>query len=158
MYSVVKPLLFKLDPEKAHDLALSSLASISKTPFALSQVERIYGSKVPHLPVSCMGIDFKHPVGLAAGLDKDARAFPAFSAFGFSGVEMGTVTPKPQPGNPKPRMFRLQEDQAIINRMGFNNLGVDHLVKNAENRTWQGILGINIGKNFISTILDWQNL
>ena len=96
------------------------------------------------LPVSCMGIDFRHPVGLAAGLDKDARALPAFSAMGFSGVEMGTVTPKPQPGNPKPRMFRLLEDQALINRMGFNSGGVDAFLNNIKKTEASAIAGINI--------------
>ena len=125
MYSFVRPILFQLDPERAHDITLSKLAVASKIPFATSQINRLFGCKVPDLPVSCMGIDFRHPVGLAAGLDKDARALPAFSAMGFSGVELGTVTPKPQPGNDKPRMFRLVEDEALINRMGFNSGGVD---------------------------------
>ena len=152
MYSVVKPLLFKLDPEKAHDISLSSLAKASKMPFAIEQIQRLYGSKVPDLPVRCMGIDFKNPVGLAAGLDKDARAFPAFSAFGFSAVEMGTVTPKPQPGNPKPRMFRLEADQAIINRMGFNSGGMESFLSNFTRTKNTSIAGINIGKNAVTPI------
>jgi len=113
MYSFVKPLLFKLDPEHAHDIAMSKLQKISAIPFASRQVERMFGAKVPDLPTQCMGLQFRHPVGLAAGLDKDARALPAFSALGFSGVELGTVTPKPQSGNDKPRMFRLVEDEAM---------------------------------------------
>jgi len=117
LYSLAKPALFALDPETAHDVAMGGFAKISKSSFATRQLERATGACVPDLPVTCMGIDFRHPVGLAAGLDKDAKAFPAFSALGFSGVEMGTVTPKAQPGNDKPRMFRLVEDEAIINRM-----------------------------------------
>jgi len=152
MYSLVKPVLFALDPEKAHDITMSKLALASKFPFALKQVERIYGSKIPKLPVQCMGIDFSHPVGLAAGLDKDARALPAFSALGFSAVEMGTVTPKPQPGNPKPRMFRLLEDQAIINRMGFNSGGVELFLSNIKQTDRTSVAGINIGKNAVTPI------
>ena len=154
MYSFVKPILFKLDPERAHDIALSQLHLASKAPFATAQIHRLFGRKVPDLPVRCMGIDFRHPVGLAAGLDKDARALPAFSAIGFSGVEMGTVTPKPQPGNAKPRMFRLQEDEAIINRFGFNSCGVEAFLKNLNRTESSGVVGINIGKNAVTSIED----
>ncbi len=152
MYSLVKPILFALDPEKAHDITLSKLATASRWPFAVEQMERLYSKKVPSLPVRCMGIDFKHPVGLAAGLDKDARAFPAFSALGFSCVEMGTVTPKSQVGNPKPRMFRLIEDQAIINRMGFNSGGVELFLSNFTRTNRTAVAGINIGKNAVTPI------
>jgi len=154
LYSFVKPILFALDPEKAHDIALSKLSMASKMPFAIEQIERLYAKKVPSLPVRCMGIDFKNPLGLAAGLDKDARAFPAFSALGFSAVEMGTVTPKPQPGNPKPRMFRLLEDQAIINRMGFNSGGVESFLSNFTRTNKTSVAGINIGKNAVTPIED----
>jgi len=154
MYSFIKPVLFALDPEKAHDITLSKLSLASRMPFAVSQLERMYADKVPSLPVSCMGLDFKHPVGLAAGLDKDARALPAFSALGFSAVEMGTVTPQPQPGNDKPRMFRLVEDEAIINRMGFNSGGVDGFLKNINKTSKTSIAGINIGKNAVTPIED----
>lgn len=154
MYSFVKPALFALDPEKAHDITMSQLSMASRIPFAVSQIERLYGNKIPSLPVSCMGIDFKHPVGLAAGLDKDARALPAFSALGFSGVEMGTVTPEPQPGNAKPRMFRLIEDEAIINRMGFNSGGVDAFLSNVTSTNKTAVAGINIGKNAVTPIED----
>ena len=154
MYSFIKPALFALDPERAHDLTLSKLAFASKTPFLSSQIKRLFGDRVPDLPISCMGIDFRHPVGLAAGLDKDARALPAFSAMGFSGVEMGTVTPKPQPGNPKPRMFRLLEDEALINRMGFNSGGVDDFLKNLQKTRGSSVAGINVGKNAVTSIED----
>ena len=154
MYSFVKPILFALDPEKAHDITMSKLALASKMPFALAQLERLYARKLPSLAVRCMGIDFAHPVGLAAGLDKDARALPAFSALGFSAVEMGTVTPQPQLGNPKPRMFRLVEDQAIINRMGFNSGGVELFLSNIKKTAKTAVAGINIGKNAVTPIED----
>lgn len=154
MYSFVKPALFALDPERAHDLTMAKLAMASKSPFLTAQVHRFFGKNIPDLPVSCMGIDFKHPVGLAAGLDKDARALPAFSAMGFSGVEMGTVTPKAQPGNEKPRMFRLVEDEALINRMGFNSDGVDAFLANIRKTEDTAVAGINIGKNAVTSIDD----
>ncbi len=152
LYSFAKPALFALDPEKAHDLAIGGFSAISKSSIATRQLERTTGACVPDLPVTCMGIDFRHPVGLAAGLDKDAQAFPAFSALGFSGVEMGTVTPKPQPGNDKPRMFRLVEDEAIINRMGFNSGGVDTFLSNLNKTDRTAIAGINVGKNAVTPI------
>lgn len=152
MYSFVKPVLFALDAERAHDLTMSKLAMISKSPFLTAQVGRFFGKNIPDLPISCMGLNFKHPVGLAAGLDKDARALPAFSAMGFSGVEMGTVTPKPQPGNDKPRMFRLIEDEALINRMGFNSDGIDAFLSNINATANTSVAGINIGKNAVTPI------
>ena len=154
MYTFVKPLLFALDPERAHDLTMAQLQMASCQPFLATQINRLYGSRVPDLPVKCMGIEFRHPLGLAAGLDKDARALPAFSALGFSGVEMGTVTPKPQPGNDKPRLFRLTQDQALINRMGFNNVGVEQFLKNLKTSPETAVAGINIGKNAVTPIED----
>ncbi len=153
MYSFVRPMLFRLDAERAHDLTMANLERISKVPFLTQQMNNIYGRCVPDLPVTCMGLDFKNPVGLAAGLDKDARAFPAFSAIGFSGVEMGTVTPQPQPGNDKPRIFRLLEDEGMINRLGFNSGGVEAFLENIRRTEQTGIAGINIGKN-ASTPID----
>jgi len=155
MYSLFKPLIFCLDPERAHDLTLANLEFVSRQLFLCSKLERFIGQSVGDLPVNCMGIDFRHPVGLAAGLDKDARAFAAFSALGFSGVEMGTVTPLPQPGNDKPRMYRLEEDEAIINRMGFNSAGVDQFLNNLKkNVDIRAKAGINIGKNAATSIDD----
>lgn len=152
-YSMLaKPVLFSLDPEVAHDLTLNKLAKVSKSPLLSRQLERLFGARVPDLPVSCMGLDFRHPVGLAAGLDKDARALSGFSAMGFSAVEMGTVTPKPQPGNEKPRMFRLREDEALINRMGFNSAGVDVFLENFSKTERSAIAGINVGKNAVTPI------
>lgn len=151
---LAKPVLFSYDPEDAHDLTLDKLRMASKRDFLTNIIERLYGSKVPDLPTQCMGLEFRHPVGLAAGLDKDAVALPALSALGFSGVEMGTVTPKPQPGNDKPRMFRLLEDEAIINRMGFNSGGVDAFLSNIRKNANTAVAGINIGKNAQTSIGD----
>ncbi|MGH1428169.1 MAG: quinone-dependent dihydroorotate dehydrogenase [Arenicella sp.] len=158
MYSLLKPILFKLSPEKAHDVMMSTLSIFSKNVVLHKILNYLYGNKIPELPISVMGLNFRHPVGLAAGLDKDARAFPAFSALGFSAVEMGTVTPLPQPGNPKPRMFRLEQDRAIINRMGFNSGGLQNFLLNfqphqssSHNPQGRTIAGINIGKNKITS-------
>ena len=155
MYSLFKPIAFAIDPERAHDLTLANLEFAAKRVFLNSQLDKFYSAKIPDLPVKCMGLDFKHPVGLAAGLDKDARAFAAFSALGFSAVEMGTVTPLPQAGNAKPRMFRLLEDEAIINRMGFNSGGVEQFLANFKaNQSCDALAGINIGKNAVTSIED----
>lgn len=154
LYSLFRPALFALDAERAHDITMSKLAFASNSAFLTAQVERLFGRSVPTLPVRCMGLDFKHPIGLAAGLDKDARALPAFSAMGFSAVEMGTVTPRPQAGNDKPRMYRLLEDEALINRMGFNSGGIDAFLKNIRKTTDTSVAGINIGKNASTAIGD----
>lgn len=154
MYSFIRPALFALDPERAHDITLKKLSIASKLPIVVAQINRLYGKRVPDLPTQCMGIEFRHPVGLAAGLDKDGRALPAFSALGFSGVEMGTVTPKPQPGNDKPRMFRLLEDEGLINRMGFNSEGVDSYLQNIRKTDHTAVAGLNIGKNATTSIED----
>jgi dihydroorotate dehydrogenase len=108
--------------------------------------------KVSGQPVTCMGLEFPNPVGVAPGLDKNGDYFEALGDLGFGFVEIGTVTPRPQPGNPKPRVFRLETAQAMINRLGFNNKGVDHLVRRVRNHSYKGILGINIGKNFDTPI------
>lgn len=154
MYTFIKPFLFALDPERAHDLTMTNLQLVSGQPLLLSQVRRMYGARVPKLPVKCMGIDFEHPIGLAAGLDKDARALPGFSALGFSAVEMGTVTPQPQPGNDRPRLFRLVEDRALINRFGFNSVGLDQFLQNLTRRKHSAVAGINVGKNAVTPIED----
>jgi len=133
-YALARPLLFSLDPETAHHLALS-LARFS------------FRASVPDRPVTAMGIRFPNPVGLAAGLDKDAAHVDGLARLGFGFIEVGTVTPLPQAGNPRPRLFRLEAEQAVINRFGFNNVGVDAFVANASRAHWKGILGINIGKN-----------
>jgi len=141
LYSLLRPLLFTLDAETAHHLALRSLRAASRL-----------GLGRPTTPVSCarevMGLHFPNPVGLAAGLDKDGAYLDALATLGFGFIEIGTVTPRPQPGNPRPRLFRVTQARAIINRMGFNNLGVDNLLDNVRRAAYRGVLGINIGKNF----------
>ncbi|HNI07675.1 MAG TPA: quinone-dependent dihydroorotate dehydrogenase [Thiobacillaceae bacterium] len=146
-YALAKPFLFRLDPETAHNLTMNGL----RQAHALGLLKRFL-PKVPALPRRVMGLDFPNPVGLAAGLDKNGEAIDALGDFGFGFIEVGAVTPRPQPGNPKPRLFRLPEAQAIINRMGFNNLGVDHLLANLERTAYRGILGVNLGKNFDTPI------
>jgi len=135
--------MFQLDPERAHEMAISFFKRSANTPLACA-----YAQSLRDKPVNVMGIDFKNPVGLAAGLDKNGECVDAFDKMGFGFVEVGTITPRAQGGNDKPRIFRLKEQQAIINRMGFNNHGVDNLINNVTNRQSNGILGINIGKNF----------
>lgn len=139
LYSLARPLLFSLAPERAHELTLSLL----KSAYSLGAMHQRVAAK----PVSCMGIEFSNPVGLAAGLDKNGAYIDALAALGFGFIEIGTITPRPQAGNPKPRLFRIPEAKAIINRMGFNNDGVDRLVENVKAAKYKGILGINIGKN-----------
>jgi len=143
LYSLIKPLLFKLDPEVSHDLTLKSLK------LAACGASCLLASKSPECrPRQVMGLTFPNPVGLAAGLDKNGAYIDGLAALGFGFIEVGTVTPRPQPGNPKPRLFRLSQAEAIINRFGFNNLGVDNLIENVKRARFNGILGINIGKNF----------
>lgn len=137
MYSIVRPLFFQLEAERAHELALSMLSYIPSYSFSHPKGKN----------VKVMGLDFPHPVGLAAGLDKNGEYLDALAKLGFSFIELGTVTPRPQIGNPKPRLFRLPRAQAIINRMGFNNQGVESLVRHIKKASYKGILGINIGKN-----------
>ncbi|MCC7546564.1 MAG: quinone-dependent dihydroorotate dehydrogenase [Burkholderiales bacterium] len=144
-YAALRPLLFRLDAERAHGLTLR----------ALDVGARLGLPPAPALvdgPVRAMGIDFPNPVGLAAGLDKNAEHLDALARLGFGFIEVGTVTPRPQPGNPRPRMFRIPAAHAVINRLGFNNLGVDRLVRNVETARYRGVLGINIGKNFDTPI------
>jgi len=147
MYPLLRPLLFQFDPENAHNLTLTSLKHLHGLGLL-----KPFLPNVPALPVRVMGLDLPNPVGLAAGLDKNGEAIDALADLGFGFIEVGAVTPRPQPGNPKPRLFRLPEAQAIINRMGFNNLGVDHLLANLEQTAFKGILGVNLGKNFDTPI------
>ncbi|MGO1061633.1 quinone-dependent dihydroorotate dehydrogenase [Acinetobacter lwoffii] len=139
LYSLARPLLFSLAPERAHELTLSLLKSSHKM--------GLMRQNVAAKPVTCMGIEFPNPVGLAAGLDKNGAYIDALAGQGFGFIEIGTITPRPQSGNPHPRLFRLPQAKAIINRMGFNNDGVDQLVENVKAAKFKGILGINIGKN-----------
>ncbi|WP_413284453.1 quinone-dependent dihydroorotate dehydrogenase [Vibrio sp. MA40-2] len=142
LYRLARTGFFQLDAEKAHDLAIDNFKRIQGTPLDL-----FYRQHLPDRPVECMGLTFKNPVGLAAGLDKNGECIDAFGAMGFGFIEVGTVTPKPQPGNDKPRLFRLTEAEGLINRMGFNNDGVDNLIANVQKASYDGVLGINIGKN-----------
>lgn len=142
MYGVIRNLLFRLSPEQAHSVALNGLDLAHRL-----GVLGAFSSKADALPVNVMGLDFPNPVGLAAGLDKNADHLDSLGALGFGFIEVGTVTPIAQPGNPKPRMFRLPEHQAIINRMGFNNEGLAHMLERVDTRSYRGILGINVGKN-----------
>lgn len=142
MYTILRNVLFKLDAELTHDLTINNLRRFGNTPLDL-----FWRQKTIDKPVEVFGLKFPNPVGLAAGLDKNGQCIDAFAAMGFGFIEVGTVTPRPQVGNPKPRLFRLPEAEAIINRMGFNNDGVDQLVENVKKAKYDGILGINIGKN-----------
>ncbi len=142
MYDALRPLLFKLDAEAAHRATLYALGVAQR-----SGLGRWVNTPPADLPVRAFGLDFPNPVGLAAGLDKNAEYLDALGMLGFGFIEVGTVTPKPQPGNARPRLFRLPRHEAIINRMGFNNAGVDALVANVQRASWRGVLGINIGKN-----------
>jgi dihydroorotate dehydrogenase len=151
LYGLARPFLFGFDPEHAHELTLDGLARTQNTPLACA-----YAAPRVDDPVTLAGLDFPNRVGLAAGLDKNARCIDAFAAMGFGFVEVGTVTPKAQPGNPKPRMFRLPQRDALINRLGFNNEGLDAFVANVSRarsfRGRGGVLGLNIGKNAATPI------
>jgi len=146
VYKLVRPFLFKFSAETAHHFTLISLGFADRV--GLLSVLRFSMSRLKSKPVSVMGITFPNRVGLAAGLDKNGEYINALGNLGFGFVEIGTVTPRPQPGNPKPRMFRVKEAEGVINRMGFNNEGVDYLVKQVKKSKYSGVLGINIGKNF----------
>jgi dihydroorotate dehydrogenase len=142
MYSFLRRILFSLPTETSHNLSLDAISLAEKL-----HLSGVLGARPDSRPTTVMGITFPNPVGLAAGLDKDARHIRGLAALGFGFIEVGTVTPRPQPGNPAPRLFRLPTAQAIINRMGFNNRGVDALIEQVKASGYRGILGINIGKN-----------
>ncbi|HDL3848458.1 TPA: quinone-dependent dihydroorotate dehydrogenase, partial [Mannheimia haemolytica] len=144
MYSLIRKLLFALDTEKAHQFSIQALALAGKSPFSILPT--------PDNPTQVMGLTFKNPIGLAAGADKNGEAIDGFGKLGFGFIEVGTITPLAQDGNPKPRQFRIVDAEGIINRNGFNNKGVDVLVENVKNATYSGILGINIGKNAVTPI------
>ena len=146
LYDCIRHILFQINPEDAHDCGLRGMAILQK----IGAIHLLAEKNLPHHPVKIAGITFPNPVGLAAGMDKNGIAIDALGALGFGFLELGTVTPLPQPGNPKPRLFRLKEEGAIINRMGFNNDGVEALVARVKNSAFYqngGVVGINIGKN-----------
>ena len=145
MYGIIRSWLFRQDAERTHEFALGILKRWHNTPLSL-----FWKQSVPDKPCEVMGIRFPNPVGLAAGLDKNGECIDAFGQMGFGFVEIGTITPVAQPGNDKPRLFRLVNDEAIINRMGFNNEGVDKLLDNVKATSYKGVLGINIGKNKVT--------
>ena len=147
LYPLAKPFLFQLDAETAHDITLKSLKWAEK-----SGALNLYPKPPVCAPRQVMGITFSNAVGLAAGLDKNGAVIDGMAKLGFGFIEIGTVTPRAQPGNAKPRLFRVKEAQGIINRFGFNNLGVDNLVENVKTAQYKGVLGINIGKNFDTPI------
>lgn len=142
MHEIIQKLLLQCEPEKSHDFTINWLHKTQHT-----FLKKVYSEPLISKPVEVAGLTFDNPVGLAAGLDKNGECIDAFAAMGFGFIEVGTVTPRAQPGNPKPRLFRLPEAKAIINRMGFNNKGVDYLVEQVKNSQYKGTLGINIGKN-----------
>lgn len=146
-YALIRPLLFAFDGETSHSIALRSLDFAQRL-----GLTRLLQRQPSAQSKSFMGLTFPNPVGLAAGLDKDGEHIDALASFGFGFIEVGTVTPRPQPGNPKPRLFRIPEARAIVNRMGFNNGGVERLLNNLERSRYQGTLGINIGKNLDTPI------
>lgn len=141
-YPAIRKILFQFDAETIHELTIKGLKTTGSTP-----LNAFYKQQIENKPVKVMGINFPNPLGLAAGLDKNGECIDAFAAMGFGFIEVGTVTPRPQPGNDKPRIFRLPQASAIINRMGFNNKGVDYLVSQVRASKFKGVLGINIGKN-----------
>lgn len=143
LYRIIRPLLFALDPERAHDLTFAGLELAARC-----RATRLFAGQVPDSPVEIMGLQFRNRIGLAAGLDKNGAHIDALAAIGFGFLEVGTVTPRPQDGNPAPRLFRIPAAGALINRMGFNNIGVEGLIENVQRMRYRGVLGINIGKNF----------
>ena len=145
LYDLIRPLVFNFDPEQAHGLTLKTLARAEKCG-VLPRVN-------PHTqPTTLMGLALPNPIGLAAGMDKNGECIDGLAALGFGFIEIGTVTPRPQAGNPKPRLFRSPEHPAIINRMGFNNDGIDQMIRNITRSQYRGVLGINIGKNATTPI------
>ena len=149
MYSFVQKALFQLPTETSHHLALEAMNAAYRC-----GLSGIIAPRVPAAPVELLGMTFPNPVGLAAGLDKNGDYIDSLAALGFGSIEIGTVTPRAQPGNAKPRLFRIPEKEVIINRMGFNNKGVDYLVEQVKQARFEGVLGINIGKNVDTAVED----
>lgn len=142
IYSLLRNMMFRFDPETSHNIGLKGMSLAERL-----KLTQMIVAPLPHVPVHVMGLEFPNPVGLAAGLDKNGDHIDGLAALGFGFLEIGTITPRAQPGNPQPRMFRLTNEQAIINRMGFNNRGADYLLERVRASKFDGVLGINIGKN-----------
>ncbi|QKX05764.1 quinone-dependent dihydroorotate dehydrogenase [Aquimarina sp. TRL1] len=153
--TLVRPILFLFDPEKVHHFTFAFIKIISKIPFMPALFRKMYLVKDKRLEREVFGLKFSNPVGLAAGFDKEAKLYNELSNFGFGFIEIGTITPKAQSGNPKTRLFRLKEDQGIINRMGFNNQGIEAAIKNLKKRNTNLVIGGNIGKNTDTTPDDY---
>lgn len=151
---LIRPTLYSMPPERAHYFTAGLLNASSKTPILKQIIEQIYGLTDSRLETKVMGLTFPNPIGLAAGFDKDARWIEAFELLGFGFIEIGTLTPLTQPGNPKPRLFRLEKDEALVNRMGFNNDGVDAALKRIKRTNSKTPLGGNIGKNKVTSQED----
>jgi len=158
MYSVFRPLLFRLNPETAHDIVVQTIGLMGRIhPLNQYLVDTCRGP-LPSIPVEAMGLSFPNPVGLAAGLDKDAKAVDGLAALGFGFIELGTVTPLPQSGNPRPRMFRMTSAQALVNRMGFNSGGLNLFLARLGQQQQQAIIGINLGRNAATSNEDaWRD-
>lgn len=155
MYKTLRPLIYRLTPEQAHHVTISMLRLAGSLPPAAALLRAIYRPKIRGPQVQAFGLTFPNPIGMAAGFDKDGTAWRGLACLGFGHIEVGTVTPKPQPGNPEPRLFRLVEDQAVINRMGFNNQGAEFLARHLRGQRPNGlILGVNIGKNKVTPLED----
>ncbi len=151
-YNILRRFIFKFSPEKTHELTMQLLKLTHGTPLDI-----FYRQKVQQRPVKVMGLTFSNSVGLAAGLDKDAECIDAFAAMGFGFIEIGTITPVAQLGNESPRIFRVLGGEGLINRMGFNNKGVDNLINNVKNSNFKGVIGINIGKNLLTPVEEAKN-
>ncbi len=156
-YALLRPLLFRIEAEKSHDVAMKTLQLAADNRLAKNALQRLYADRLPAKPVRLMGLPLKHCLGLAAGLDKQGVAGNALAALGFAWIEYGTVTPQPQTGNPKPRLFRLAKHQAIINRMGFNSIGLDAFLDNIKRTDNNVVKGLNIGKNAATPIEQAQD-
>lgn len=163
MYEVLRPLLFRLSPETAHELTMAALRLASGSQALVGELRRYFGGDDPRLSVSAFGLEFPNPIGLAAGLDKDGVAIPALAALGFGAVEVGSVTAVAQPGNPRPRLYRLPQDEALINRMGFNNHGAAQLARRlaslrelaaGDKRRPTVPIGVNVGKSRSAAAAD----
>lgn len=156
-YPLIREIIFQLDPEISHNLVMNILHHICKNGKLYEKIQCLLPLNKEYLPKSVMGINFPNPVGLAAGMDKNGEYLEVWKALGFGFVEVGTVTPLPQAGNSKPRLFRLPTVQGLINRLGFNNLGIDYLIEQIKKSNYDGILGINIGKNATTPITESVN-